>query len=90
MAKRATTLHSIINELVERTNTDTQRIRALEQREEGMFGRIDSLESEFSEMNNKLMKITQDMENALKQRDISISEIQNTMKEIINQVKRIS
>jgi hypothetical protein len=58
MARKPPTMRAIINELVDRTNTDTQRIRILEQREGSLAMRLDSVEQEILNMNNSLLKIS--------------------------------
>ena len=88
MAKKHTTLHSIINELVDRTNTDTQRIRQLESWEKGLDLRLESLESDVLNLNNSLQKLSADLETGFKKRDQEMNEIRNTIKEIIKQLKR--
>jgi predicted phage gp36 major capsid-like protein len=83
-------LHAIINELVERTNSDTQRIRALEQRTESAMSRMDSIEQELMKMTQSLQKISSDMEAKFKSNEAVDSETQNTIKEIINRVKKLA
>ncbi len=90
MARKPTTLRTIINELVDRTNTDTQRIRVLEQREEGLSFRINAMEQEALNINKTIQKLTINLDSELKKRDRSISEVQITIKEIIKQVKRLA
>jgi predicted nucleic acid-binding Zn-ribbon protein len=90
MAKRPSSLHSIINELVDRTNTDTQRIRSLEHREESLTSRLENLEKDIMGISSSLQKISKDLEEGLRQRDRSISEIQSTIKEIIRHIKKLA
>jgi uncharacterized coiled-coil DUF342 family protein len=90
MARKATSLHSIINELVERTNTDTQRIRALEQRGENMASRLNSIEQELLNINSNITKMANSIDSELKKRDASISGNRTTIKEIIKQLKRFA
>jgi hypothetical protein len=88
MPKKHTTLHNIINELVDRTNTDTQRIRQLESWEKGLNMRIESIEQEILNINNTTQKTINDLEAGLKKRDQNINELQLMIKEIIKQLKR--
>ena len=88
MAKKRTALHSIINELVDRTNTDTQRIRQLESWEKGLDLRLESLENDVLTLNNNLQKLAAGLETGFKKRDQNITEMRNTIKEIIKQLKR--
>jgi len=90
MAKKPPTLRTIINELVDRTNTDTQRIRVLEQKEEGLSFRINAMEQEALNINKAIQEFASSLESELKKRDMSIFELQVTIKKIIKQFKRIA
>jgi hypothetical protein len=90
MARKPTTLRTIINKLVDRTNTDTQRIRITEQREEGLALRIDALEQETMNTGKALQKLNIRLDSELKKRDKSISEVQGIMREMIKQLKRLA
>jgi gamma-glutamyl:cysteine ligase YbdK (ATP-grasp superfamily) len=90
MARKPTTLRTIINELVDRTNTDTQRIRVLEQREESLSFRINAMEQEALNINNAIQKLSSGLDSELKKRDKGMAEVQNTVKEIIKQLKRLA
>lgn len=90
MERKPSTLRTIINELVDRTNTDTQRIRALEQREKSLSARADALEQEALNLNNSIQKLTGDTESGLRQRDKAITELQNTMKQMLKHIKRLA
>lgn len=90
MARRPTTLRTIINELVDRTNTDTQRIRILEQREGGLSNRVESIEQEILNINKALQKLIVNIDTGLKKRDKSITEMQATIKEMIKHLKKLA
>jgi vacuolar-type H+-ATPase subunit I/STV1 len=90
MARRPTTLRTIINELVDRTNTDTQRIRILEQREGGLSNRTESIEQEVLNINKSLQKLIVNIDTGLKKRDKSITEMQATIKEMIKHLKKLA
>ncbi|MCK4714557.1 MAG: hypothetical protein KAT35_03205 [Candidatus Aenigmarchaeota archaeon] len=88
MAGKPTTLHTIINELVDRTNTDTQRIRALESWEKALNLRIESIERELLSINANLQKLASGLEKGLKKRDQGITELRNIVKEVVKQLRR--
>jgi vacuolar-type H+-ATPase subunit I/STV1 len=90
MARKPPTLRTIINELVDRTNTDTQRIRVLEQREEALTFRINAMEQEALNINKAIQKLASSLESELKKRDRGISELQVVIKEMIKQLKRLA
>ncbi len=88
MAGKPTTLHSIINELVDRTNTDTQRIRSLESWEKALNLRIESIEREILNINGNLQKTASDLDSGLRKRDQGITELRNIIKEVVKQLRR--
>ena len=90
MAKKATSLHSIINELVERSNSDTQRIRALEQKEDNMASRLEVIEKDMISMNESVLKLGEQTVANFKKRDAVNIQLQGTIKEIIKQLKRLA
>jgi vacuolar-type H+-ATPase subunit I/STV1 len=90
MARKHSTLHSIINELVDRTNTDTQRIRVLEQREGSLSARMNSTEGEILNINKSLQKLASDLETGLKKRDAATSELKSTVKEMLKHLKQLA
>jgi vacuolar-type H+-ATPase subunit I/STV1 len=90
MARKHSTLHSIINELVDRTNTDTQRIRVLEQREGSLSARMNSTEGEILNINKSLQKLAGDLETGLKKRDAATSELKSTVKEMLKHLKQLA
>jgi hypothetical protein len=90
VASKATSLHTIINELVERTNSGNQRMRNLEQREESLLARMDTAEQDLLSINQSISKITKDLEGSIKARDAKETEIRNTIKEIIAHLKTLA
>lgn len=90
MAKKPTTLHAIINELVDRTNSDTQRLRVLEQRSEVLSSRSNALEQEILSINKQLQKtmLTTDTKN-MKLED-RLKKNENMIREIVKQMKKLA
>ena len=84
------TLHGIINELVDRTNTDTRRIRSLESWEKSLNSRLEAIEKESIRLNNVTQKIITEMESGLAMRDKAITEMHNMIKEIVKHLKRFA
>jgi hypothetical protein len=78
------TLHGIINELVDRTNTDTRRIRSIESWEKSLNSRLEAIE------NNVTQRIITEMEDGLARRDKAITEMHNMIKEIVKHLKRFA
>ena len=90
MARKHSTLHDIINELVDRTNTDTQRIRVLEQGGRSSASRMESLEKEILDLSRSVQKLESDLESGFKKRDAEISELKNTVKEMLKHLKQLA
>lgn len=90
MAKKPTTLHTIINELVDRTNSDSQRLRILEQRNETLSSRINSMEQELQNMNSHLNKIITDVDGKIRKQEDLIRRSDNILKEVIKQMKKLA
>jgi len=90
MTTKKHTLHSIINELVDRTNTDIQRIRHLESWEKGLNIRIETIEQQIMEMNASLQKLSQDVSAEFHKRDQIINELRTLIKEIVKRIKRFA
>ena len=62
MAKKPTSLHAIINELVDRTNSDIQRLRVLEQRNDILTSRSNAIEKEILNINRNIQRVMLSME----------------------------
>ena len=84
------TLHTIINELVERTNSEAQRLRVLEQRTENIDLRINSIEQNILTNTTQMQKMTKDIENRFKKRDESVAKIDTVIKELVKHFKKLA
>lgn len=84
------TLHGIINELVDRTNTDTKRIRNLESWEKSLNSRLEAIEKELIRLNNVTQGTITETEEGLARRDKAITEMHNMIKEIVKHLKRFA
>lgn len=82
------TLRTIINDLVNRTNTDTRRLRVLEGMSDSVVSRINSAEQNIlaqkKEFNSALSKI----DSRISKLEESIMRIENVNKEMIKQMKK--
>lgn len=88
--KEKRTARSVLNELVERTNSNTQRLRVLEQRTESSDSRINSIEKDFIELTKNLKAMVKDTESRIAVEDDRVVQIENTVKEIVTHVKRLA
>jgi predicted nucleic acid-binding Zn-ribbon protein len=84
------TLHTIINELVERTNGEAQRLRVLEQRIENIDQRINSIEENILSSTNQMQSIQKDNDEKLKKRDERLAKIDTVMGELVKHFKKLA
>lgn len=90
MAKKATTLHAIINELVDRTNSNTQRLRVLEQRSEVLSSRANTIEQEILNLNKSIHKVILSLDTKTKRLDDRIRKDEGTLKEVVKRMKKLA
>jgi len=84
------TLRTIIRELVERTNTDTARIRVLEQEKDIMKSRADSVEQTLIRQKKQTDKAFSELENKTEKMDRRVVQIETTLKDIIKEIKKLA
>jgi hypothetical protein len=90
MAKKPTTLHAIINELVDRTNSNTQRLRVLEQRSEVLSSRANTIEQEILNLNKNIHNVILNLDTKTKRLDDRIRKNEGIVKEMIKQMKKLA
>jgi ABC-type transporter Mla subunit MlaD len=87
--KQPRTISTILNEVIERVNDDTQRLRVLEQSSESLLSRMNMLEQAMlqnrRESQNNLGE-TAAKASALEDR---LAKAENTLKEIVNHMKKL-
>ena len=88
--KQKRTARSVLNELVERTNSNVQRLRILEQRTESTGSRVNTLEKDFLEFAKNLKRVVQDVDLRVASEDEKILKVENTIREIVTQIKRLA
>jgi TolA-binding protein len=84
------TLHTIINELVERTNSEAQRLRVLEQRIENIDQRINSIEENILSATNQMQGIQKENDEKLKKRDERLAKIDTVIGELVKHFKKLA
>ena len=84
------TIQSVINELVERTNSSTQRLRVLEQRTESIDSKINSLEKDLFDYFRDLKKMVGDNDKGLVSGDERMLRMESTIKEIVGQLRKLA
>jgi len=89
MEKGKTTLRSVINELVDRANTDTRRLRVLEEKSEDLDTRFSSLKDMLlQEKKHNTANVT-DITAALKSQEIRLAKMEKTLENIVKQFKNV-
>jgi hypothetical protein len=83
-------VHSIINEVVDRVNDNTKRLRILEQRSQIFASRMNSVEKEMLRLNKNIQKLVSGLEIRIKKQDERVFQTENTVKEIIKQMKKLA
>jgi vacuolar-type H+-ATPase subunit I/STV1 len=83
-------VHSVINEIVDRINDNTKRLRTLEQRSQILASRMNSVEKEMLRLNKNTQKLVSGIETRIKEQDNKVFQNETTVKEIIKQIKKLA
>lgn len=84
------TLKTIIRELVDRTNSDTARIRVLEQEMGSIKSRNDSFEQAILNQKKQSEKVIADLTARLEKSNKRSIQIESTIKEIVREIKKLA
>ena len=90
MDDKKNTLRAIINELVDRTNSDTQRLRVLEQREKVLSSRSNSTEQEIMNLNKQIQDSVSCIDAKLADQEDRIRKMESMIKEMVKQMKKLA
>jgi len=90
MADKPSKLHTILKELVHRTNANGRRLRVLEQRNNVIENRINSLERLMTEQSKQIDKSIAGMERTIGKQDIRVIRMEGALREIMKQVKKLA
>lgn len=82
------TLGSIINQLVDRTNTDTKRLRILEQRSEVFENRVNSVEQNIITQRKDIYADISEVGSRLTKLNERVIKMENVLKEVVKQLKK--
>lgn len=83
------TLRSVINELVERANTDSRRLRVLEEKAEDLETRLNSLKDMLLQDKKQASSQLREITDTLKRQDARISKMEKTLENIVKQFKNV-
>ncbi len=90
MADKPSKLHTILKELVRRSNSNLKRVRILEQRNIVIENRINSMEQSMFEQSKDIKKSMAVIENTMSKAEIKVTRMENAMREIMKQVKKLA
>ena len=88
MPARSLTINTVVNKLVDRVNTDTRRLRLLEQKVEILTTRADGVEQGLLAGREETKKALAELSAKLEAQTRALAELQQAMKEVIEQLKR--
>lgn len=80
---------AIINEVIERVNSDTQRLRVLEQSSGSLASRLDGLEQAMLQHKKESQKHASDLAAQISLLDERVSKAESTMKEIVEHIRKL-
>ena len=89
MKKQPRTINTILNDVIQRVNDDTQRLRVLEQSSESLTSRMNSLEQAILQSRREMQKAFSEINEGISALDERLTKAESTMKEIINHVKKL-
>lgn len=84
------TLKTIIRELVDRTNSDTARIRVLEQEKDIVKSRMDSIEQNILIHRKQQDKTIAELNRSLEKNNKRMLQAENMIKEVIKEMKKVA
>ena len=82
-------ISTILSEVVNRTNDNTQRLRNIEQRVDSLVTRLHVIEDELLDYKKENDKAIKDVKKQLEIYEKIISEIEKSIKQIVNHVKKL-
>ena len=87
--KQPHTIGTVLNEVIERVNNDTQRLRLLEQSSESLLSRINSLEQAMLQARRDMQKALLETNARLDSLNDRMGKSENTTKEIVEHMKKL-
>jgi cob(I)alamin adenosyltransferase len=87
--KQSRSINAILNDVIQRVNDDTQRLRILEQSSESLTSRINGAEQGMLQSRNEMQKALSDINEGITALSERLSKTENTMKEVITHMKKL-
>lgn len=89
-ARSRRTVGTVLNKLIERVNSTIRRLRILEQESSIYKTRINAVEEGMLNLRNQMSKSFQEVSGKITKLDERMGVIENTLKEIIAQLKKVT
>lgn len=83
------TVTSILAEVVNKTNDNTQRLRHVEQKVDSLVSRLQSLGEEILDYRKAAKKSASEMNGAIDAHEKRVLEIERGLKEVVSQIKKM-
>ena len=83
------TARTVINELIERVNGDTQRLRIVEQSSESLASRMDALEQALLQQRRDVQKVLAEIAEKISALESGAAKSDSTLKEIVSHMKKL-
>jgi len=87
--KKQRSVSTIINEVIERVNSDTQRLRVVEQSNDSLISRVDGLEQAALQQKKDLLKHATDLAADISFLDERVAKLESTIKEIVEHIRKL-
>ncbi|RLI98529.1 MAG: hypothetical protein DRO99_00530 [Candidatus Aenigmatarchaeota archaeon] len=84
------TIKTIIRELVDRTNTDTARIRILEQQADIVKSRMESVEQNVVTQRKQTEKTVSEVSAKTEEINNRVTKLESTIRELIKEIKKLA
>jgi flagellar motility protein MotE (MotC chaperone) len=89
MKNQPRTIHTILNDVIERVNGDTQRLRILEQNSESLISRMNTIEQATLQSRREVQKSLGEIDAKAASLDDRLGKLDNMMKEVVNHMKKL-
>ena len=83
------TIREILNELVERTNSNIRRLRVLEQNTESAVSRVNTLENSLREQSEGLKGEMKKLSQGIREESERVVKLELALKDVLNSLKRM-
>lgn len=87
--KHPRSINTILNDVIQRVNDDTQRLRVLEQSSESLTSRINGVEQGILQSRKDFQKAFSEINEGITVLDDRLTKMESTMKEVITHIKKL-